>query len=104
MLFGHIVYNHDSTSSLVVLLSDGSISLLTGCIPDLEFDFFAVHIDSLRGKLDADGWFIGSVEFVLGVSDENVGFSDTGVSDDDDFEKILNIHCYFYLFFAVFIF
>jgi hypothetical protein len=38
-------------------LSDGSIPFLSGCVPDLHFDFAAFEIDCFGGEFDADGGF-----------------------------------------------
>lgn len=71
---------------------------LTGRVPELGLDEFAVELDSLGGELNADGGFGLQVEFLFGVLGQEIGFSDRGialgneiggVTYDDNFKEIV---------------
>jgi hypothetical protein len=72
----------DRTS--VVCGSDGTVTLLAGCIPNLRLDGFGVNLDRSGGKLDTDSRLGVEVEFVSSESAEKIGLSDSRVSNQDN--------------------
>ena len=48
-------------------------------------------MNAARGELDADGGLAVEVEFVAGETREKVGFTNTGVSNEDNLEEELRM-------------
>ena len=83
------VYEYDSSSSFVISFGDSFESLLAGSIPDLHFDFDAVDIDGFDFEIDTDGGDMSYFILFIGISEKDVSFANSGVSDDDDFDKVV---------------
>ena len=49
---GAVVDEDDAHGSLIVGLCDGSESLLSSCVPDLELDSLVLHINRLDLEVD----------------------------------------------------
>ena len=77
----------DSSSSFVVGLSDISESFLSGGVPDLKFDFRIINVDCFEFEVDSDSGYIAVFEDSIAEFGEKVGFTDSTVTDDDDFSK-----------------
>lgn len=83
------VYEYDSSSSFVISFGDSFESLLAGSIPDLHFDFDAVDIDGFDFEIDTDGGDMSYFILFIGISEKDVSFANSGVSDDDNFDKVV---------------
>jgi hypothetical protein len=57
------------------------------CVPDLGFDRFVLDGDALHSKLNANGRFCSLIKLTLCESREQVGFTDTGVSNENDWAR-----------------
>lgn len=79
-----VVHEKRAYGATVVGGGDGAVAFLASCVPDLGFDCFGVDLDGSGGEFDANGGLAVEIEFVAGESREKVGFSDAGVSDEDD--------------------
>ena len=64
---------------------------MAGGIPDLSLDDLVVDVDAASGEFDADRGFRFEAELVSGESGEEIGFSDAGVTDQDDLEEVIVI-------------
>jgi hypothetical protein len=62
---GDVIDQEGSYGALVVGSGDGLESLLTGGVPNLDFDDLAVDFDGLGSELDADGQLVLMSEFVV---------------------------------------
>lgn len=60
---------------------DGSVSLLSGCVPDLGLDGLALHVDAACGKLHPDGALTLQVKLIAGEAREQVTLAHTRVAD-----------------------
>lgn len=74
-----------SSCAFIVGLCDVFESLLAGCVPYLEFDFWPVHIDCFEFEIYADGRNVAVFEHPVAEFGEEDGFAYPAVSDDDDF-------------------
>ena len=99
------VYEYDSSSSFVISFGDSFESLLACSIPDLHFDFDAVDIDGFDFEIDTDGGDMSYFILFIGISEKNVSFANSGVSDDDNFDKVVILflfssfcHLFLYIF------
>ena len=61
--------------------SDSSVSLLSGCVPDLSLDGLAFDLDAARGKLHPDGALALQAELIAGESGQQVTLPYTRISD-----------------------
>ena len=52
--------------TFIVGVGDSSEPLLTGCIPDLQFDIFVIGFDSFESEINTDSGHIVLVELVVG--------------------------------------
>ena len=78
-------YEDDCFCSLVDGSSEVSKSLLSGRVPNLQFDAVALEVDGLHLEVDADGGHVGLVVVCVDVAQQQVGLADCGVADDCDF-------------------
>ena len=89
LVLADVVDEEGADRAAVVGRGDGAVALLAGGVPDLRFDGFGVDLDAAGGELDADGGLAVEVELVAREAGKEVGFSDAGVADQDDFEEVL---------------
>jgi hypothetical protein len=71
---------------------------LSSSVPDLELDNTASSFKGSDFKVDSDGGEESLIEDVIGEPEEERGFSDGGVADEEDFEDeivILGEHLLF---------
>lgn len=84
LVLADIVDKKGADGTSVVCGSDGTVTLLAGCIPNLRLDGFGVNLDRSGGKLDTDSRLGVEVEFVSSESAEKIGLSDSRVSNQDN--------------------
>ncbi len=84
LMLADIVDKERTNGTSVVRGSDGSIALLSCCVPNLCFDRFRVNLDGSRGKFDTDGRLGVEVELVSCESTQKIRFANTGVTDKHD--------------------
>ena len=84
LVLADIVDEQSSHCSSVVGRCDGSISLLSGSIPDLRLDRLRIYLDRSGCELYTDGRLRVEVELIAGETTQEIGFTNTGVSDQDD--------------------
>jgi hypothetical protein len=89
LVLGDVVDEKRTDGATVVCAGDCAVALLAGSIPDLGLDGLVVDLDAASGKLDADSGLAVEVEFVAGETREKVGFTNTGVSNEDHLEEEL---------------
>jgi len=75
-------YEEDSLCSLIDSSGEVAKSLLTGCIPDLKFNSEAVDLGCFHFEVDSYGGDVGLRVICIDVSEEQVGLSDGGISND----------------------
>eukprot|EP00538_Stauroneis_constricta_P002615 CAMPEP_0119545592 /NCGR_PEP_ID=MMETSP1352-20130426/296_1 /TAXON_ID=265584 /ORGANISM="Stauroneis constricta, Strain CCMP1120" /LENGTH=265 /DNA_ID=CAMNT_0007590159 /DNA_START=330 /DNA_END=1129 /DNA_ORIENTATION=+ len=78
---GDVVDQQDALGAAEVGRGDGAEALLAGRVPDLQLDLGAVDVDVLDLEVDADGCDEGGAEGVVGVTQQQAGLTDAGVSD-----------------------
>ena len=91
LVLGDVVDKEGADCATVVGAGDGAVTLLAGRIPDLRLDGLVVDLDAASGEFDADGGLAVEVEFVAGETREKVGFTNTGVSNEDNLEEELRM-------------
>ena len=89
LVLGDVVDKECADSTTVVCAGDCAVALLASGIPDLGLDGLVVDLDAASSELDADGGLAVEVEFVTGETREQVGFTNTGVSNEDHLEEEL---------------
>jgi len=77
-----VVDKQSADRATVVCRGDGTVSLLAGGIPDLGLDGLGVNLDGSGSEFDADGRLGIEVELVAREPAQQVGFTDTRVSDE----------------------
>ena len=83
---GDVIDENDPLCPAEVGGGDGAEALLAGGIPDLEFDALVVDFNVFDFEVDSDGCDKGGGEGVVGVSEEEAGFSDARVSYHEEFD------------------
>lgn len=86
---GDVINQNDSISSFIVSGGNGFESFLPGGIPDMELDGLVVALYVSNLEINSNGWEERLVEQVIRESEENVGFSDGGVSDKENLEQVI---------------
>jgi len=61
---------------------------LASGIPDLELNSLALYLNISRPEFNPNGGIMILFEFSIDKLKEKAGFSNTGVSNDDIFEKV----------------
>lgn len=84
LVLGDIVNQQGSDCASVVCGGNGSVSLLSCGIPNLRLDRLCINLDRSCRKLHTNGTLRVEVELVASKSAQQVGLSDTRVSDQDD--------------------
>ena len=109
--FNHPIFNVDerlsvsdvkdeqkSLGAFVVSSSDGFELFLAGSVPDLELDDTASSFEGSYFEVNANGGKESLIEDVISEPEEERGFADGGVADEEDFEDevvILGEHLLF---------
>ena len=62
---------------------------------NLEFDSLTVDVDGSDFEVDSDGWHELFLEDIVSESHQERRLSDSGVSDKQDFEKVIAINTNF---------
>lgn len=83
LMLADIVHEEGTDSATVVGRGDGPVALLTCGIPDLCLDGLGVDLDRSSRELHTDGRLVVQVELVAGETTQEVGFTNTGVSDQN---------------------
>ena len=91
LVLGDVVDKESANGTTVVCAGDCAVALLAGGIPDLSLDGLVVDLDAAGGELDADSGLAVEVGFVAGETREKVGFTNTGVSNEDNLEEELRM-------------
>ena len=99
------VNEYNSSGSFVISFGDSFESLLTSSVPDLHFDFDTVDVNGFDFEIYSDGGDVSDFVFFICVSEKDVSFSNSGVSDDDNFDKVvvlflLSSFCHLSLYFS----
>mmetsp|Transcript_14976 Transcript_14976/g.31771 ORF Transcript_14976/g.31771 Transcript_14976/m.31771 type:complete len:163 (+) Transcript_14976:552-1040(+) len=81
-----VVDEERASRATVVGAGDGAEGLLSGRVPDLEFDLFVGDGDHAGTKLDADCEIVDGLEAFVGELEEEAGFSHSCVTNNDVFE------------------
>ena len=73
----NVIYEYDGMRPLIKNSRDGSESLLTSCVPNLELnDVLVVYSHDIVSEFYADGNVMLIVELVVYQPGQNAGFSD----------------------------
>lgn len=73
----------DSVGALVEGFGDVPEPFLSGGVPDVEGGGDAIDLDSFDFEVDADGAEVLVLEGVFAVAEEEAGFADSAVADDE---------------------
>lgn len=89
VLLANIVHEERADCASVVGRRDGPVTLLPRSIPDLSLDGLRIDLNRSRGEFDANGGLRVEVELIAGETAQEVGLSDTRVSDKDNWRGVL---------------
>lgn len=85
----HIVNDADTVSATVVRGSDGSETLLTGGVPNLQLHCLSIELDGPDFEVDTDGRYVTLRVCVVSKTQQKTRLSDTGVSDEEELKEII---------------
>lgn len=89
LLICHIIYNYDAMGSAVVTGGDGTKPLLTGGVPNLQFDGLAVQLDGADLKVHPNGADVALCVGVVSKTQQKTGLSYSRVSNKQELEQIV---------------
>lgn len=84
LVLADIIDEQRTDRAAVVGRSDCAVSLLTCSVPDLRLDRLCVNLNRPCGKLNADRRLGIQIEFISSESTQQVGFSDSRVTNEDN--------------------
>lgn len=90
LVLADVIDEQCADGASVVGRGDGAVALLAGSIPNLRLDGLGVDLNGPRGEFDADSGLGVEVELVPSESTQQIGLSDTRVSDQDNYKKKSN--------------
>lgn len=71
--------NKSAWSSFIISVSYGSESFLTGCIPNLNFDFMVLESNSFSCELNSNSWLRLYTKLILLKSRQKIGLTHTRI-------------------------
>lgn len=77
----HRISQNDTSCPFIVSLSDIAKSLLSGSVPDLQFNFGFIHVDGLKFKVDTNGRDIAIFENSITKLSQKISLSYSAVSN-----------------------
>ena len=75
--------------TFVIVRSYGSESVLTCSVPQGKLNFFIVNNYGLYLKIDSNCRIMDHSEVILSKSEQNIGFSNSRISNDDHFAHVV---------------
>lgn len=63
--------------------------IVTYSVPNLQFDGLAVELDGANLKVHSDGGNVGLGVGVVSESEQQTGFADSGVSNQEQLEQVV---------------
>ena len=88
---GDVVNDDDTVSTAVVRGGNCAETLLSGGIPNLELDGLPVELNGTDLKVDSNGRDVRFSVGIVGESEEETGFSNTGISDKQKLEEVIAV-------------
>jgi hypothetical protein len=86
LLLADVVDQERPHRATVVGGGNGAVSFLSSSVPDLRLDCLGINLNTASRKLDADGRLGIKVELVAREPAQQVGFADSRVSNEYDWE------------------
>ena len=74
-LLSTIVDEENAHRTFVIRLGNRSESLLTSCVPNLQFDILIHYIDCFYSEVDSYGGHVAGRELGIGESQEETSFT-----------------------------
>jgi len=87
----HVVDNDDSVGTAIVRRCDCAEAFLASGIPDLKLDGLSIELDGADFEINTDCGDVRLSVSVVGESEKQTGLSDTGVSDEEEFEEVIAV-------------
>lgn len=91
LIVGHVIYQEGTHSKSVVSGCDSQEFIIAWGIPDLSFDFLSAvgQLLSFKQELNSTGWLWSWLVVASSTSQQEVSFTHTGISDDDQLVKVV---------------
>jgi hypothetical protein len=83
-MLADVIDEERTDCSTIIGRSDCAITFLTRSVPNLRLDCLCVNLNGSRGKFDANGGLGVKVELVASEAAQQVGFPDSGVTNEND--------------------
>ena len=83
------IHKHHAGRPLIIRFSDSLKPLLTSGIPNLHFDLDIVDVDGFDFEINPNGGDVGDFVLFVSVAEEDIGFADCRVTDDDNLDKVV---------------
>merc|ERR1719431_583935 len=91
LLVGDVVHEDEAHGAAVVGRGDGPVPLLARRVPNLKLHPLILSEDSFDLEVYSDGADEGGGEGVVCVSEEEGGFADGAVADDEELEHVVEV-------------
>lgn len=91
VLVGDVIHEQEAHGSSVVGRSDRTVALLPCCVPNLQLDPLVVAKHGFDLEVDAHGADEGGGEGVVRVAEQEGGFPNAAVADDQQLEHVVEV-------------
>lgn len=88
LMLADVINKKSSDCAPVVGRCDSTISFLACGIPNLRLDCLLIDLNGSGCKFHTDGGFRVKTEFVASETTQEIGFTNTRVSDQDDYKEL----------------
>jgi len=86
---GDVVDDDDTVGTTVVAAGDGTESLLTGGIPNLQLDGLSLELHGADFEVNANGGDVALSVGIVGETEQEAGLANTGVADQQQLEEVI---------------
>lgn len=90
-LAGQVENHEGGCGGSVIRAGDGAEFLLTGSIPNLQFDYFVVDGDTFGPVLNPNGVLVVRIEIAVNKATDQTRFADAGVTDENELEGVVEL-------------
>ena len=95
LVISQIKHHKDCLAASIIGTSDSPETFLSRCVPNLKLHILIVDVGGLESKIDADGGEVMVLELIFCKPNEDRGFADSRIANDDCFVQVVELFNHF---------